>query len=148
MTDEAKGPFWLGQDDMIRVPSGKVLLVIQNDKQWLVDWLNKAYALGLEAGRKEVEVQKMINDAVIHGEGHMLGEKHVPHEEIYLSEAEMKVKALKAAGDKMKIALENAKHWMEPVVDGFGISANTPVRTEVLEPAKQALSDWQKARGE
>lgn len=91
---------------------------------------NRAFAEGRKAAEKEIEEKKAVKDALLCGTGFMKDGKRVPPEDVYLSEAEIKLKKVEKDFKEL-LHLANEASYLNQDSMAWGIK----------------YADWKKARG-
>ena len=91
---------------------------------------NAAHAEGRKAAEKEIEEKKVVKDALLCGTGFMKDGKRVPPEDVYLSEAEIKLKKVEKDFKEL-LHLANEASYLNQDSMAWGIK----------------YADWKKARG-
>ena len=89
-----------------------------------------AYAEGRKVAEKEIEEKKVVKDALLCGTGFMKDGKRVPPEDVYLSEAEIKLKKVEKDFKEL-LHLANEASYLNQDSMAWGIK----------------YADWKKARG-
>lgn len=91
---------------------------------------NRSHAEGRKAAEKEIEEKKAVKDALLCGTGFMKDGKRVPPEDVYLSEAEIKLKKVEKDFKEL-LHLANEASYLNQDSMAWGIK----------------YADWKKARG-